>query len=354
MTYVNARTVTVIGVLLMVVMLVQAHARKTGAEPDPGAAPAAAEGPLVAAPGRVEPASEEIHVTAQLAGKLTAVPVAEGAAVRRGEVIATLDDVEYRARLAAATARAAEAAATLERIVNGAREEERREAEAMLEEARAFLELKRSEWARRKVLVEGGVISRDEAERSEKEQQGAEGRYEAARQRYALIIASARPEDVRQAQAALDMARADVAEAKSALDKCAIRSPTDGVVLRLHVRAGESVSTSPDMPVATVANLSTLHIRAEVDEADIARVHVGQPVWATAEAYGDHRFTGRVVRVGQMLGRKKIVVDVPTERVDTKVLEVLIAVDRGAALPVGLRVDTYFERTEGPSALAGR
>jgi HlyD family secretion protein len=343
MTYIPSRTVVAIGALLSVLMLVQAHARRTTNPAVAAPAPPGVEGALVAAPGRIEPSSEEIHVAAQLVGRLTAVRVTEGALLRRGEVLATIDDSEYAARLASTKARAAEAAATLDRIVNGARDEERREAGAMLEEARALVEMKRAEWARREQLLAGGVISRDEAERSEKELQAAEGRHEAARQRYALITADARGEDVRRAQAALDVARADVAAADSAMAKCVIRSPIDGVVLRLYVRSGENASTSPDQPVATVADISTLHIRAEVDEADIGRVRVGQAVWATATAYGEERFRGRVVRIGQMLGRKKIVLDTPTERVDTKVLEVLIVLDPGQRLPIGLRVDTYFE-----------
>ena len=55
-------------------------------------------------------------------------------------------------------------------------------------------------------------------------------------------------------------------------------------------------------------------------------------------------FTGRVVRISEMLGRKNIRSEEPTEKVDTKVLETLVELDPGQRLPIGLRVDTYILR----------
>jgi HlyD family secretion protein len=153
----------------------------------------------------------------------------------------------------------------------------------------------------------------------------------------------ARPEDVSRARADVDMALSTVAEAESALAKTMIRSPIDGVVLRTHVRAGETVAPSPELPLVTVADMSTLRVRAEVDEADIGRVFVGQRAWVTAPAYGEQRVFGRVVSVAPIVGRKKLTRDEPTERIDTKVLEVLVELEPDQQLPIGLRVDTFFE-----------
>lgn len=62
----------------------------------------------------------------------------------------------------------------------------------------------------------------------------------------------------------------------------------------------------------------------------------------TADAYGQRKFWGHVVRVGEELGRKNIRTDEPSERVDTKILETLVELNPGADLPVGLRVDGYI------------
>ena len=67
----------------------------------------------------------------------------------------------------------------------------------------------------------------------------------------------------------------------------------------------------------------------------------------TAEAYGAHKFWGRVIRVGRILGKKNIRTDEPSEHVDTKILETLVELDAGQTLPLGLRVDAYLDNEEG-------
>ncbi len=112
-------------------------------------------------------------------------------------------------------------------------------------------------------------------------------------------------------------------------------------MFRKFRRAGESVSTQFDAPIVTLADRSTVRVRVDVDEADVAHVRVGQRAYVTADAFGSRRFDGRVVRVGQMLGKKNVRTDEPTERVDTKILETLVELDDGKELPLGLRVQTY-------------
>lgn len=86
-----------------------------------------------------------------------------------------------------------------------------------------------------------------------------------------------------------------------------------------------------------------------MDETEVAKVKVGQAAYVTADAYGTQKFPGHVVRVGNELGRKNIRTDEPTEKVDTKILETLVQLDRGSSLPDGLRVDAYI-RTGGDVA----
>ena len=298
----------------------------------------------VASPGRVEPRSEEIQVGAEITGKVRTLLAGERQRVERGEVLVALENAEYVARLASARAVVAEKGAALQRVVAGARDQERLEAAAGTDEARTVLENKKAEWTRRKGLFEGGVIAREEFERSEHDFLAADARHRAATERQALLIDPARPEDVSRARADLDKALAAVAEAESMLAKTLIRSPIAGVVLRTHVRTGETVAPSPELPLVTVADMSRLRVRAEVDEADIGDVYLRQRSWVTAPAYGDHRFFGRVVSIAPILGRKKLTRDDPTERIDTKVLEALIELDADQQLPIGLRVDTFFEK----------
>jgi HlyD family secretion protein len=317
-----------------------------------GRAPATAEAAptpapsLVAAPGRVEPISEEIEVAAEIGGRLASVPVEEGDRVRRGQVLATLADADYRAQVASAEAGVLQKEAQLRRVVNGARSQERLEASAAVREAAAVVENTRAEMERRRQLFREGVIAREEAERAERAYLVAKARHEAASQRHALVDDEAREEDRAAAEADLALARARLAEARARLAKAVVRSPIDGVVLRKHMHAGESVSDQVPLPIVTVADGSVMRVRAEIDETDVGRVRLGQRAYATADAFGERKFWGRVVRVGQVLGRKNVRTDEPAERVDTKVLEVLVELEDARDLPAGLRVDVFVETTD--------
>ena len=139
------------------------------------------------------------------------------------------------------------------------------------------------------------------------------------------------------AEADLRLAKANLEDAKARYEKTIIRSPIDGTVLRKHHRNGESVSNSstvPD-PIVTIGDQNVLRVRMDVDETEVAKVRVGQKAYVTADAFGDQKFWGRVVRVGEQLGPKNIRTDQPTERVDTKILETLVELDGAQQLPVG-------------------
>jgi len=298
---------------------------------------------LIAAPGRVEAVSEEVRVSSELSGRLKTVNVEEGDRVRQGQVLAEIQNDDYRARVQEAEAELAQREAELRRTVNGARSQERREAEASMKAAEAVLHNARSEAERRRGLADRNVISRDEAERYERAYQVARAQYEEAAQHFSLIDANAHEEDRAHAEAAVATAKAQLAEARAYLEKSYIRAPINGVILRQLRHTGESVSTQFDSPVVTMADDSVLRVRLDVDETDVSKLIVGQRAYVTAEAYGEHKFWGRVIRVGLILGKKNIRTDEPSEHVDTKILETLVELDAGQRLPLGLRVDSFVQ-----------
>lgn len=298
-------------------------------------------GPVVA-PGRVEPATEERDVTAELRGKLAEVLVDEGDKVAEGQIVARLIDDEYRARVAQGRASVALREAELERTLNGARGQERREAQAQVREAQAQLEQARLDLARREPLAGAGHVSKEALDRARNEVAAAEARLRARQERANLIDARARSEDIDIARAQLALAKGQLEEAEAFLEKTRVRSPIDGTVLHRFKRAGEGVSDQPPTPIVKVGDLSRLRVRVDVDETDVARVALGMRAFVTADAFPGRRFEGTVVRVGQRMGRKTLRTDDPTERNDTKVLETLIELDAGVVLPVGLRVDAFL------------
>lgn len=305
-----------------------------------------AEAPtLIAGPGRVEPISEEIDVAPELSGTLAAVLVDEGDGVEAGQILARLQDGDYQARLVAAQARLQVAEAERLRLRNGARPEERREALAVRNQAEASLEHARLDLERSRRLFAEGVIAREVLDRAERDWRVASARQAETGERLATVDADARADELARADATVALARATLAEARAVLNKTLVRAPMAGVVLRRHKQVGESVSVdSPDAAIVTIADTRTLRVRVDVDERDVAAVRLGQAAWVTADAYGDTRFEGRVVRVGGMLGRKNVRTDEPTEKADTKVLETLVELESGARLPIGLRVDAFLVR----------
>src|SRR5262249_40253543 len=147
---------------------------------------------LIAAPGRVEAISEEVRVSSELSGRLKSVNVEEGDRVKRGQILAELENADYRARVESAEAELAQREAELRRTVNGSRAEERREAEAAKHAAKAVLDSAKSEAERRRGLAERSVISRDEADRYERAYRVAQAEFDQSSQRFALVDAEAR------------------------------------------------------------------------------------------------------------------------------------------------------------------
>jgi ABC exporter DevB family membrane fusion protein len=196
---------------------------------------------------------------------------------------------------------------------------------------------------RRRKILERGAISQTEFDVMDREYRAAEARVEMLRQRLALIRDETRQEDVMRVEAEIARAKAQKAEAESMLAKTVIRSPIDGTVLRRHKQRGESVSTSLNNPILVVGDTSRLRVRVDVDETDVAKIALGQRAVIRAAAFGEREFSGRVVKIGSILGRKNVMTDEPTERVDRKVLETLVELDAGQQAPLGLRVDTYIQ-----------
>ncbi|MBI1747864.1 MAG: HlyD family secretion protein [Acidobacteria bacterium] len=316
--------------------------RNPSSPPDSAAALTPHSESVVAAAGRVEPISEEIKVGSEISGRINSLTVDEGDAVQRGLTLAVLENRDYQAQVASAEAQLLEKEAEYRRIRNGARARERGEVWEAVNEIAATAENARVEMERRQTLYRKGVIAREEVNRAERDYQVAKARYAAATHRHELINDEAREEDIARAQADVALARARLQEARARRDKTIIRSPIDGVVLRKHLKVGESVSNAADMPIFTVADTSKLCARADVDESDIDKIRLGQSAYVTADAFGDRRFSGRVVRIGQALGKKNVRTDKPTERLDTKILETLIELDDGHELPIGLRVDAFI------------
>jgi len=302
----------------------------------------------VVAPARVETRDDVIDLAFELqgGGRVVEVLVKEGDRVEAGQVLARLDDRLARARVARAEAAVMAAEARRDLSYRGARANELRAAEAELAAARAAENDREASQGRAERLLAGGAVGAADADSARASADGARAQASAAAARLGLLKEGTRRELRREADAALSAARAELEENRTLLAHTELRAPRAGVILRRRIEPGEFVSTMPPVVVLSMADVSQLELRAEVDESDVGRVEVGQFGYATAEAYGDRRFPGRVLRLTGELGRKQVVVDDPRARIDTRVLEVMFQLDEGAPeqaqLPLGLRMELHL------------
>jgi HlyD family secretion protein len=127
--------------------------------------PAPITSSLIAAPGLIEPVSEEIHVAAAIGGKLRSLRVKSGDQVARGDILAELQNDAQRARVALSRAQVQQKEAALQRLLNGARPEERGESHARVKQADAVVRNAKAELDRKTALVGRGFASTEETQR---------------------------------------------------------------------------------------------------------------------------------------------------------------------------------------------
>lgn len=301
---------------------------------------------VLAAPGRVEGQSEVIEVGASADGVLTEVRVREGQEVAAGEVLAMVDCGDVEAERQAALALGESARQSRERLLRGTRDEERRIVTNEVASAEAVVKQAQSHFQRQSSLFETGDISRAQWEQARRDLDVAAAALRAAQDRVALVNAKALPEDLARANAEILAAENRARALAARVGKCAVRAPQAGHVLRVHLQAGETVSALTPRPVVSLADLSRLRVRAEVDERDLGRVQLGQSVLVSADAFPEKQFAGRVASFGSLMGRKQVRTGDPAEKSDRDVLEVLVDLqETDARLVVGLRTTVRFVKT---------
>jgi HlyD family secretion protein len=300
---------------------------------------------VLAAPGRVEGAGNTIEVSASANGVIRHMLVDEGQRVTAGQNLALLSCHDVEGEIAAGRAAVESSQQARTRLMRGSRNEERARAAAETSAARSNLNQVRSQYDRTTHLVEDGVVSREEWERTRRDLEVAESNLRSAQERERLINAPPLPEEIARANADIVIAQERVNQATARLNECTVKAPISGIVLRVHLRAGEAVSSAFPRPIVSVTDMSKLRVRAEVDERDIGRVSLAQHVRVIVDAYPGHFFNGRVTTIGNIMGRRHILTGDPAEKSDRDVLEVLVDLDaHDTLMVVGLRVTVQFIR----------
>ena len=225
-------------------------------------------------------------------GPITRMMVSEGATIRKGELLATIDDSRYAARLAQAKAQAANLKATLDRFESGSRPEEIAQAKATMEALRSIYKNDTVLYARAQRLTPRGAASTEDLDNARARRNTAKEHYEAAKQEYVLAVKGPRSEDIAAARAAHNAAEASVALAQTEYMDTKLYALQKGVVEERILEPGDMAS--PNTPVYTIALTQPLWIRAYVSEADLGKIILGMPATVTTDSYPGHIYHGWV------------------------------------------------------------
>src|SRR5437764_9809989 len=296
-----------------------------------------------ASPGRVEGASETTQVGAAADGILKAVYVKEDQFVRRGTLLGEIACDDLQSSLQTAMAEADGARQTRTRLLRGARDEEKKIAIEKTAAARATFEEAKSRQEMQRALYQREQVSRASYEQAVRDLGVADANLQAAVRTEELLAAPPLQEEKARADAEVLAAEGRVRTVQERIGKCSIFAPIDGTVLRVYARRGESFSTVTPRPLFSIADTSSRHIKAEIDERDVDKVSIGQRVVIQADALDGKKLTGSVASVSDMMGRKSISTGDPADKSDRDVLEAVIDLeDNSRPLPIGLRVTVQF------------
>src|ERR687889_660739 len=218
----------------------------------------------VTASGKIE-AKTSVDISADITGRIIDIAVREGDLVKRGQFLLQIDPAQYQAAVARAQG-----------VVSST--------EATLLQTRATRDQAQRAWNRARQLTELGdnLIAPETAEQARTAFDVAEANYQATR-------------------AQLEQARASLQESKDNLSKTRLTSPISGRVVRLAVEEGEvavpgTFSRETGL-LMTIADLSIILAKVQVDETDVVRLNLRDSVEVTIDAYPDTTFWGRVTKV---------------------------------------------------------
>jgi HlyD family secretion protein len=300
------------------------------------------EGALVAGNGIVEPADREVKLAGLRSGRVSKVLVKEGEFVSPGKLLVELENDSEMALLEAAKADLAQAKAERDRTIKGLRSEDVEAVIAETSAARAREELSEGVFKRTQLLATSGAATADELDRSKRQAAIDAQNAVAAESRKKAALKGSRAEDIVIAQAKLNAAIAREKQANAQFQATEIRALQEGEVLQIKVRPGENYSPTSAEPLVIMGDTRTLKIRLDIDERDISKIAMGAVATITADAFPGRNFTGKVTEIGKRMGRKNIRTDDPVERIDTKILEVVISLDSHEGLVPGQRVTGYI------------
>ncbi len=261
-------------------------------------------------------AHHKIQVASKVVGKVAWIGVEKGNRVQQGQVIARLEDDEYRAQLQQAKGKLAALEARLLELQNGSRPEE-------IEVARANLEREHADLANAKVSLDRTERLLKAGDLSQQSYDDAKARYDAQAARVAsmdktfqLVKLGPRQEQLAQVRGQLEQVKGEVAFAETQLSNTIIRAPIRGTILERIVERGEFVTTGfvgdrgAKGYVVSMADLDDLQVELDINQNDFAKLGPRQRATIRTDAYRDRTYQGFIEEIAPEANRQKATVQV--------------------------------------------
>ena len=255
---------------------------------------------------------QRILVSPQVSGRIVKLNILEGRHVEKGEVLAEVEDIDYKDDLAHAESAVAGAKQRLDEI-KAMYPKEIGQAKALLEQAKAEMMQLKSDFDRSKDLYfKRKAISQLDYEL-------AQSKYLSADQRVLSLdcalglLQSSRGNRIAAAEADMEQARADRDKARLHLEWCKVRAPISGTILKKNAEEGNLVNPiamNGSFSLCDLADLSDLEVELTIQERDISKVSVGQKCKVRTDAYPDRVYEGVVSRLMPVADRSKAAIPV--------------------------------------------
>lgn len=303
----------------------------------------------------VQAQGENINIYPEVAGPITRVLVAEGAKVRKGDLLLTIDDSVQRATTEQQRSQAGAAKALLDELKAEPRRETLAVAAAQVDNALATLKNTQDQLAKQEqsYTIEAKSVSRDTLDNARNAEKMAATNLEVVKRQYSLLKAGAWEYDIRSQEGQYAALTKAYSASAALLDKYSIRAPTDGVVRSIQAAVGSYASTqgaydsytqgqNPLIVMSTPDD--TLQVRVYVDEILIHRL--SDPAKLSAEMFirgTDQHVPLTFTRIQPYVSPKIELADSRQERVDLRVLPLIFrfAATKALHLYPGQLVDVY-------------
>ena len=225
----------------------------------------------------------------KVAGRLSSITVDLGSVVRRGQMIAQVEQNDYKLRVQQADAALSQARARLGLSPEGTDDRVSAEQTGTVRQAKAQLEEARLNRERAVRLVEQGIVAKSDFD-------SADATFKVAQSRYQDAL-----EEIRNRQALLSQRRSELALAKQQLEGTVVYAPIDGIVQQKRASLGEFLAAGA--PVVDIVRMNPLRLQAQVPERDAGTVRFGQNVRVTVE--GDPKvYVGQIKRLSPVIAQQ--------------------------------------------------